>query len=143
MFLFSAFVIQRERVALRLDTVDFQCRLVRFKKSFEQGRGAVHLQTSINYFNYTGSFVHDAAVTWVESVNMTSFEVCVLKAGRADRVTPDSGLTFVDYMAFQEAPVNSVAGQETMKNWWDGTNCQDIRFSVSLPHDLVLGVGLA
>lgn len=103
----------------------------------------MHLQTSINYFNYTGSFVHDAAVTWVESVNMTSFEVCVLKAGRADRVTPDSGLTFVDYMAFQEAPVNSVAGQETMKNWWDGTNCQDIRFSVSLPHDLVLGVGLA
>lgn len=128
-FAFAAFFIQRGRVALRLDKVDVQCRLVKFKSSFEVARGTVHLQTTINYFNYTGSFVHDAAVTWIESVNMTSFEVCALKAGRAERVTPDGGLTFVDYIAFQEAPVNAVAGQQVMKDWWVGTNCKDVSFS--------------
>ena len=75
--------------------------------------------------------MHDAAVAWVENVNLTSFEVCVLKAGRGDRLTPDRGLTFVDYVAFQEAPVNAVAGQQLMTDWWDGTNCQSITFSVS------------
>ena len=77
--------------------------------------------------------VHFNAVTWIESVNMTSFEVCALKAGRADRKTPDGGLTFVDYVAFQEAPVNAVAGQTIMLDWWVGTNCKDVSFqSVSL-----------
>ena len=104
---------------------------MQFKASFDIGRGTVNLQTSINYFNFTGSFIHDAAVAWVENVNLTSFEVCVLKAGRGDRLTPDGGLTFVDYVAFQEAPVNAVAGQQLMTDWWDGTNCQSITFSVS------------
>jgi len=125
------FVIQRGRVVLRLDMIDVQCRLVKFKTSFEASRGSVHLQTSINYFNHTGSFVHDAAVTWVESVNLTSFEVCALKAGRAERLTPDGGLTFIDYVAFQEAPVDTVAGQALMSDWWDGTNCKSIKLAKS------------
>ncbi|CAH3038598.1 unnamed protein product, partial [Porites lobata] len=123
------FVIQRGRVALRLDKVDVQCRLVEFKASFDANRGSVHLQTTINYFNYTGSFVHDAAVTWVENVNITAFEVCALKAGRAERVTPDGGITFVDYIAFQEAPVDTIAANIPMKNWWEGTQCQMIPLS--------------
>ena len=94
-------------------------------------RGLVYVLTSINYFNYTGSFIHDAAVAWVENVKFTSFDVCVLKAGRNDRLTPDGGLTFVDYMAFQEAPINAVAGLTTMTDWWDGTNCKSVSFSVS------------
>ena len=135
---FAAFVIQRGRVVLRLDMIDVQCRLVKFKASFEASRGSVHLQTSINYFNHTGSFVHDAAVTWVESVNLTSFEVCALKAGRAERLTPDGGLTFIDYVAFQEAPVDTVAGQALMSDWWDGTNCQSIKLSVSLKEYVIV-----
>ena len=43
-------------------------------------------------------------------------------------MTPDGGITFVDYIAFQEAPVDSVAGQFTISNWWDGTNCKKINF---------------
>lgn len=132
MMAFAAFVIQRGRVALRLDKVDVQCRLVEFKASFDANRGSVHLQTTINYFNYTGSFVHDAAVTWVENVNITAFEVCALKAGRAERVTPDGGITFVDYIAFQEAPVDTIVANIPMKNWWDGTHCQMIPLSVSV-----------
>ena len=130
---FSAFVLQRGRVALRLDTEDVRCRKVYFKTgSFQSSRGNVRVQTTINYFNYSGNFIHDAAVTWVENVNLSSFDVCALKAGRLDRLTPDGGLTFVDFIAFQEAPKSSTAGQVIMTNWWDGTQCESVTFEVSL-----------
>ena len=131
--MFPAFVLQRGRVALRLDTEDVRCRKVYFKTgSFQSNRGNVRVQTAINYFNYSGSFIHDAAVTWVENVNLSSFDVCALKAGRLDRLTPDGGLTFVDFIAFQEAPKSSTAGQVIMTNWWDGTQCESVTFEVSL-----------
>ena len=89
------------------------------------------MQTTINYFNYTGNFIHDAAVTWIENVNLSSFDVCALKAGRLDRLTPDNGLTFVDFIAFQESPKSASAGQVIMPNWWDGTQCESVTFEVS------------
>ena len=116
-----------------MNTTDVQCKTVLFKEAeFESSRGSVYVQTSINYFNYSGNFIHDAAVTWVENVNLSSFDVCALKAGRLDRLTPDGGLTFVDFIAFQEAPKSSAAGQVIMSNWWDGTQCESVTFEVSL-----------
>ena len=133
LILFSAFVLQRGRVALRLQTEDVRCRKVYFNTgNFESSKGNVRVQTTINYFNYSGNFIHDATVTWVENVNLSSFDVCALKAGRLDRLTPDGGLTFVDFIAFQEAPKSSSAGQVIMKNWWDGTQCESVTFEVSL-----------
>lgn len=107
-----------------------QCKTVIFKQAaFESGRGTVYVQTAINYFNYSGNFIHDAAVTWVENVNINTFEVCALKAGRAERLTPDNGLTFVDYVAFQESPVGALSGRLKMPTkWWDGTTCKTIPF---------------
>ena len=127
---FLAFVFERGRVILRLNTTDVQCKTVSFKKAaFESGRGSVYVQTSINFFNYSGDFIHDAAVTWVENVNINTFEVCALKAGRAERLTPDGGLTFVDFVAFQECPVGAIAGRLQMpSNWWDGTTCKTVAF---------------
>ncbi|KAL9971201.1 hypothetical protein ACROYT_G023699 [Oculina patagonica] len=136
------FVLQRGRVALRLDTEDVRCRTVSFKNGslFESSRGSVRIQTTINYFNYSGNFIHDAAVTWVEKVSVQSFDVCALKAGRLERSTPDGGLTFIDFIAFQEAPQSSAAGQVLMQNWWDGTQCKSITFestNITSPHVLV------
>ena len=132
-FLFSAFVLQRGRVALRLETEDVRCRKVYFKTGvFPSSKGNIRVQTTINYFNYSGSFIHDAEVTWVENVNLTSFDVCALKAGRLDRLTPDGGLTFVDFIAFQESPKSASAGQVVMTNWWDGTQCESVTFEVRL-----------
>jgi len=124
------FVFERGRVILRLNTTDVQCKTVSFKKApFESGRGSVYVQTSINFFNCSGDFIHDAAVTWVENVNINTFEVCALKAGRAERLTPDGGLTFVDFVAFQECPVGAIAGRLQMpSNWWDGTTCKTVAF---------------
>ena len=116
-----------------MNTTDVQCKTVSFKKAaFEDSRGRVYVQTSINYFNYSGSFIHDAAVTWVENINVNTFEVCALKAGRAERLTPDDGLTFVDFVAFQESPVGAISGLLRMPSkWWDGTTCKKVAFQVS------------
>ena len=132
-FLFSAFVLQGGRVALRLATKDVRCKKVYLMEGiFQSSKGNVRVQTTINYFNYTGNFIHDAGVTWVENVNLSSFDVCALKAGRLDRLTPDDGLTFIDFIAFQEAPKSASAGQVVMPNWWDGTQCKSVTFQVSL-----------
>jgi len=119
-----------------LNTTDVQCKTVSFKKAeFESSRGRVYVQTSINYFNYSGNFIHDAAVTWVENVNLDTFEVCALKAGRAERLTPDGGLTFVDFVAFQECPVGAIGGRLQMPpNWWDGTTCKIVPFEKVCPN---------
>ena len=102
---------------LKLPTEDVRCRKVYFKTgSFQSSRGNVRVQTTINYFNYSGNFIHDVAVTWVENVNLSSFDVCALKVERLDCLTPDDGLTFVDFIAFQEAPKSSTAGQVIMTN---------------------------
>jgi len=128
------FVSERGRVALRLNTTDVQCKLVYFSyDSFQSSEGRINVQTSINYFNSTGGFIHDAAVTWVEKVNYGGFKVCALKAGRAERVTPDSGVTFVDYFAFQETPAGAASGHLLMPSkWWDGTTCTSLTFQNGL-----------
>ena len=65
------------------------------------------------------------------NVKFTSFDVCVLKEGRYDRLTADGGLIFADYVVFQEAPINEVAGLTTMTEWCHGTNCKSVSSSVS------------
>ena len=130
--LFLAFVMERGRVALRLSTTDVQCKTVNFNPaSFQSNETRINVHTSINYFNYSGNFIHDAAVTWIASVTFTSFKVCVLKAGRAERLTPDNGVTFVDYIAFQESPAGAESSHLSMDNWWDGTTCKSVTFDVS------------
>lgn len=84
---------------------------------------------SVNYHNGPTNFVHDAAVAWAEKINVYNFTLCALKAGRNDRATPDNGITFVDYMAYQGAPTGAVAGEVVLKSWWEGTTCE----SVNLP----------
>ena len=140
----SAFVLERGRVALHLHTTDVECKKVDFSPtSFQSNEGKINVQTSINYFNGTGGFVHDAAVTWVESVTNLNFKLCALKAGRAERLTPDDGLTFVDYVAIQESPAGAAAGHLQMpRRWWDGTTCQKLNFQpVRIRKRYTLNVG--
>jgi len=68
-------------------------------------------------------------VAWAENINLLNFTICALKAGRNDRITPDGGSTYVDYIAYQGSPAGAVAGEEILGNWWDGTTCKQ----VSLP----------
>ena len=117
-------------MALHLNTTDVECKKVNFKPtSFRSNEGKINVQTSINYFNSTTAFVHDAAVTWVESVTHLNFKLCALKAGRGERLTPDDGLSFVDYVAIQESPAGAAAGHLRMPmKWWDGTTRETLKF---------------
>ena len=130
-FLSTAFILHRGRVLLRLDTDVVQCKTVSYTSPQFLSQYEVHVQASINYYDSgpNSTFVHDAAVTWTEKINIANFTVCALKAGRNDRVTPDGGRTFVDYIAYQGSPSGAVAGEEVINNWWDGTTCK----MVSLP----------
>ena len=131
---YLAFVLHRGRVALDLASTEVQCKTVSVKASTFQFSLAVRVETSINYFNNSdSSFVHDAAVSWAEEISLSSFQVCALKAGRNDRLTPDNGLTFVDYIAYQGAPEGTVTGETLINNWWEGTTCQTVKLpSVSI-----------
>ena len=117
---FAAFILHRGRVALQLSSIEVQCRLVIFKPADFASDSAVHVQVSVNYYNATGNFVHDAAVAWAESITYLNFSACAL------RLTPDKGLTYVDYIAYQAAPKGAVAGEESLSKWWDGTTCTQV-----------------
>ena len=116
----------RGRLSLCMDTSDVQCKSAVFLNNTFNDYRRVHVQTTINYFNESGSFVHDAAVTWTENISTGGFSACVLKSGRLDRHTPDNGLTFVDYVAYQGSPEGAVAGEESLVSWWDGTHCRRV-----------------
>ena len=52
--------------------------------------------------------------------------MCVLTAGRLDRIPPDGGLTFVDFIVYQGNPMGSITGHELIPTWWDGTSCKEV-----------------
>lgn len=125
--------MQQGRLALQLHTSDVQCKSAAFQNQTFNDFRRVHVQTTINYFNESGSFVHDAAVTWTEKISSKGFRACVLKAGRLERTTPDEGLTFIDYIAYEGAPEGTVAGEESLVSWWDGTHCTRVNIP-EVPH---------
>lgn len=84
------------------------------------------MQLTVNYFNSSGKYTHEATVTWTENVTPVQFQICVLTAGRLDHVPPDGGLTYIDFIAYQGNPVGSVTGHENLTSWWDGTNCKEV-----------------
>ena len=89
----------------------------------------VHVQVSVNHVNFSDpSYVHEAAVAWVEDLRENNFTVCVTQAGRNEK---KNGKTFatVDWLAYQGAPDGGVSGEMDMPTWWTGTSCR----IVSLP----------
>ncbi|KAJ7393390.1 hypothetical protein OS493_006362 [Desmophyllum pertusum] len=120
------FLFYRGRVFVYLSRSEAECRLVSLSNTIFNVNKSIHVQLAVNYFNSSGQFTHEAAVTWTEDVSAAKFRICVLTAGRLDRLPPDSGLTYVDFIAYQGNPVGSVTGHESLVSWWDGTSCQEI-----------------
>lgn len=115
-----------------LGNSEANCRQVKLENSIFLTHKFVHVQLAPNYFNTSGQFTHEAAVAWAEEVSASKFLVCVLTAGRLDRLPPDGGLTFVDFILCQGNPLGSVTGHVVLPSWWDGTTCKE----VSLPQVL-------
>ncbi|KAK2556577.1 hypothetical protein P5673_021490, partial [Acropora cervicornis] len=120
------FKFYRGRTSVYLGDTEAHCRRVVFQNSTFLENKLVHIHVSVNYFNTSGLFTHEAAVAWTEDISHSSFTVCALTAGRLDRIPPDGGLTFVDFIAYQGNPLGSVTGHEVLDSWWDGTTCKEI-----------------
>ncbi|XP_078374513.1 uncharacterized protein LOC144658064 [Oculina patagonica] len=120
------FLFYRGRAFVYLGNTEAQCRQISFNNSLFLSSKSIHVLLAVNYFNSSGQYTHEAAVAWTEDVSAAQFRICALTAGRLDRVPPDGGLTYVDFIAYQGNPVGSVTGHENLTSWWDGTSCKEV-----------------
>ena len=111
-----------------------QCAAIKFKPYIFYPHKKIYVQLTVNHVNYSdATFVHEATIPWVESVNISQFTACVTRAGRNDY--PSDSFATVDWIAYQGAPPGGVTGEEKFARWWTGTICQ----TISLPNVCVLG----
>ncbi|KAL9961075.1 hypothetical protein ACROYT_G029956 [Oculina patagonica] len=105
----------------------YHCEVIHFKTYVFYPDKPVEVQITINHIDTSDrSYVHDAAVSWVENVNFDKFTACVMAAGFNERTS--HGKVTVDWMAFQGAPVGGVAGEVRIPQWWTGTTCKAVKF---------------
>ncbi len=110
----------------------YHCEVIPFKTYVFYPDKPVEVQITVNHIDSSDrSYVHDAAVSWVENVNFDKFTACVMAAGYNERTS--HGKVTVDWMAFQGTPVGGVAGEVRIPQWWTGTTCTAVKFpSVSI-----------
>ncbi|CAH3131432.1 unnamed protein product, partial [Porites lobata] len=128
----TGFPVQTGRVSLRrhVQWAETACEVVKFPPFSFYPDKEVHVQITTNHWNISEkNFVHDATVSWVETVNFENFEVCVTAAGRNDRFIKE--FATVDWMAYQGAPDGGVAGKTRIPEWWTGSQCSKGKFASS------------
>ena len=87
----------------------------------------IKVQITVNHIDTSDkSYVHDAAVSWVENTNYNRFTACVMAAGFNERKS-NANVT-IDWVAYQGAPVGGLAGEERVSQWWTGTTCVTVNF---------------
>ena len=83
----------------------------------------IEVQITVNHIDTTEkSYIHDAAVSWIENISNGRFTACVMAAGFDERKS-NVDVT-VDWMAYQGAPVGGVQ----ISQWWTGTSCETVIF---------------
>ncbi len=103
------------------------CEVIRFKPYVFYPDKPIEVQITVNHIDTSDkSYVHDAAVSWVENVDYDRFTACVMAAGFNERKS--SANVTVDWMAYQGAPVGGVTGKVRMSQWWTGTTCETVNF---------------
>ena len=103
------------------------CAVIRFKPYVFYPDKPIEMQMTVNHMDTSDkSYVHDAAVSWVENVNADRFTACVMAAGFNERKS-NANVT-VDWMAYQGAPVGGVSGEVRLSHWWTGTICETVKF---------------
>jgi len=103
------------------------CEVIRFKPYIFYPDKPLEVQITVNHIETSDkSYVHDAAVSWVENVIYDRFTVCVMATGYSERKSKSN--VSVDWMAYQGAPVGGVAGEVPISQWWTGTTCKSINF---------------
>ena len=103
------------------------CEVVRFKPYVFYTDKPIEVQITVNHIDTSDkSYVHDAAVSWVEDVSFDRFTAYVMAAGFNERKS-NANVT-VDWMAYQGAPAGGVTGKVRISEWWTGTTCEAVSF---------------
>ena len=103
------------------------CAVIRFKPYVFYPDKPIEVQMTVNHMDTSDkSYVHDAAVSWVDNVKTDRFTACVMAAGFNERKS-NANVT-VDWMAYQGAPVGGVTGEVRLSHWWTGTTCETVKF---------------
>ena len=110
------------------------CQVIRFEPFVFYPDKPIEVQITVNHMDTSDkSYVHDAAVSWIENVNNGGFTACVMAAGYNERKSYAN--VTVDWMAYQGAPLGGVTGEMRMSQWWTGTTCAAVKFpTVSYIH---------
>ena len=118
------------------------CEAVRFRPFVFYPDKPIQVQITVNHIDTTDiTYVHDAAVSWIEDVSYEQFTGCVMAAGYNERKS--SANVSIDWIAYQGAPVGGVTGEVRMSQWWTGTTCETVSFpSVSRLRRLTVSLSL-
>ena len=103
------------------------CEAVRFRPFVFYPDKPIQVQITVNHIDTSDmTYVHDAAVSWIEDVSYEQFTGCVMAAGYNERKSRAN--VSIDWIAYQGAPVGGVTGEVRMSQWWTGTTCKTVSF---------------
>lgn len=103
------------------------CEVIRLRPFVFYPDKALEVQITVNHIDTSDkSYVHDAAVFWVENLNYDRFTACVMAAGYNERHS--NANVRVDWIAYQGAPVDGFADEVRLSQWWTGKTCKSVSF---------------
>ncbi|CAH3179090.1 unnamed protein product [Porites evermanni] len=103
------------------------CEVIRFRPLVFYPDKTIQVQITVNHIDTSDkTYVHDAAVSWIEDVTYEQFTACVMAAGFNERKSRAN--VSIDWIAYQGAPVGGVTAEVRMSQWWTGTTCKTVNF---------------
>ena len=103
------------------------CEVIRFRPFVFYPDKTIQVQITVNHIDTSDmTYVHDAAVPWIEDVTYEQFTACVMASGYNERKSTAN--VSVDWIAYQGAPEGGVTGEVRMSQWWTGTTCKTVNF---------------
>ena len=127
--IFAGFPFQRGRRNMpHIPSLGYShCEVIGFQPYVFYPDKPIEVQITVNHIDTSdSSYVHDAAVSWVEDVNYDRFTACVMAAGFNERKSTAN--VTVDWIGYQGAPVGGVTGEVRVSQWWTGTTCETVNF---------------
>ena len=125
----TGFPFQRRRLHMpHIPSLRYShCEAVRFRPFVFYPDKPIQVQITVNHIDTSDmTYVHDAAVSWIEDVSYEQFTGCVMAAGFNERKSRAN--VSIDWIAYQGAPVGGVTGAVRMSQWWTGTTCETVSF---------------
>ena len=116
---FKGFPFERGRRHMpHIPTLGYShCEIIRLRPYVFYPDKRLEVQITVNHIDTSDkSYVHDAAVSWVENVSYDRFTACVMAAGYNERKSKAN--VTVDWMAYQGVPVGGVAGEVRISQYF-------------------------